>query len=234
MLCVKIANDHRVLKFKNRRSCRNSRGLGLCRMCRFCIIYKGKAVIYPSVCPCTLVDQATLKIFQRRCFRRLKRCWNRVSPLWKCLDHRCGGLSLVDAFTVQTNLFFQKKNKKQKKKRCRAVLNKISVNCGCPWPIQASFCSTRWVNVSFSILHLSKVIIGNAFGCVLQSGMRRVTSLRLRIWWSGRKLLGVCLTVNSFTSRCGSFVIHHRANGNLIQITQTGLLEYLPYQEHCD
>lgn len=77
------------------------------------------------------------------------------------MDHRCSALSLVDAFTVQTNLL------KEKKKRCWAVLTRSPLTADVPDQFKRLSAQRGGLMSVLASYIFSKVIIGNAFGCVL-------------------------------------------------------------------
>lgn len=153
-----------IFKLKSRnptRGCRNPPGTGLCEKCRSCIIYWDNCNLSIRVSVrmalCTVIDHAVnlqtadfTAQMSPELHVQMKRWAGAAAPLfppglWKCLDEaRCSACSWCFALLYKLWLFFPPK--------LRAEVTEIPVSCECPWPIQASFCSTRLVHVQFFLL----------------------------------------------------------------------------------
>lgn len=82
-----------------------------------------------------------LEILQRRCRGSIASKWSVITAEFSLpgcgnVSTRRGALPLLDALWLFHPSW--------------AVVTEIAVICGCPWPIQASFCLTRWA-FSFSL-----------------------------------------------------------------------------------
>lgn len=124
-----------------------SKGTGLCEKCRSCIIYYKScnlsSRVSVRVALCTVIDHAVNP--ETRDFTaqmpwehriQMKRYYSWVFSGCGNVSTRRGALPLLDALWLFHPSW--------------AVVTETAVICGCPWPIRASFCWTRWA-FSFSL-----------------------------------------------------------------------------------
>ena len=139
---------------------------GLCEKCRSCIIYWGKAVIFPSVRLCVHSRRGATNGRVCRFSLRLGAYRADAAVLWGCLERRRGALvqPKLEAVTLS-----------------QAGLTEVPALCGCPWPTQACFSSTRWVFVrSFWHMCVGCMLHASSSSSSSSSSMMKRRKLRLR------------------------------------------------------
>lgn len=161
-----------------------------------------KSVIFPSVRPCAFVYTRGSR---RGATNRGARSADvAAAARWAASILSCCG----NVWTEDAGVLVQSKLETVALHPSWAVLTETPVNCGCPWPIQACFSSTRWVIVGFILL------LSDYAACTVHQRTFRYDEAEE----SGASLGRLEPHWESFTSECGSFVIRQWENAWLIQL----------------